>query len=152
MRPPVARAMPPIPPHLISRATALSNVLRQLFSAFGTGMFATILAFRENFHHANLVQDVNATNLTAVGLLSSIQTAMLERGLSDSAAQLAGLQALMKQVDQAAKVRSFEDCFFIATTIALCGFLPALFLKRGHRPKVIASAAATTRAEAAAAE
>jgi len=148
MMPNTAVSMDTIPSHLISRATALQNVLRQLFSAFGTGMFATILIFRQNFHHASLVQDVTSMNLTAVGLLSSIQTAMLERGMPDSAAQLAGLQALMQQVDQAAQVRSYDDCFLLATSIALCGLLPALLLKRGHKP----TANPAAKAEAAAAE
>ena len=33
-----------------------------------------------------------------------------------------------------AKVQSFDDCFFIATVIAICGILPAAFLKRDHKP------------------
>ena len=45
-----------------------------------------------------------------------------------------GLNVLMRQVTQTAKVQSFDDCFFIATMIALFGLLPALLLKRGHRP------------------
>jgi hypothetical protein len=134
MMPITAVSMDTIPHHLISRATALSNVLRQLFSAFGTGMFATVLVYREQFHHANLVQDVTSTNVAAVQVLSSTQTAMLERGMTEASALVAGLNALMRQVDQVARVRSFDDCFLIATTIAICGLLPALCLKRGHRP------------------
>ena len=82
------------------------NVLRQLFSAFGTGMFATVLVFREQFHQANLVQDVTATNVAAVRVLTATQTAMLERGMSEAAALVAGLNALMRQVEQAARVRA----------------------------------------------
>jgi EmrB/QacA subfamily drug resistance transporter len=149
MMPTTAVSMDTIPPHLISRATALSNVLRQLFSAFGTGMFATILIFRDNFHHANLVQDMTATNVAALGLLTATQTAVLERGMSTAAAQLAGFQALMNQVDKTSKVQSFDDCFIIATTIGLCGLLPALFLKRGHKPAA-KPAGAVAQAEAAA--
>jgi hypothetical protein len=43
---------------------------------------------------------------------------------------------LMKQVIQTAQVKSFDDCFFIATMIALAGLLPALFLKREHHRAV----------------
>ena len=64
MMPATATSMDAIPRHLIPRATALQNVLRQLFAAFGTGMFATILTFREQFHQANLLQDVTPTNVT----------------------------------------------------------------------------------------
>jgi hypothetical protein len=59
---------------------------------------------------------------------------MLERGLSDVAAYTNGLSVLMRQVTQVARVQSFDDCFFIATTIALMGLVPAMFLKRDHKP------------------
>jgi hypothetical protein len=134
MMPVTATSMDSIPRHLIPRATALQNVLRQLFAAFGTGMFATILTFREQIHAANLVQDVTPMNLAAMRILTATQSAMLERGVSEVAAYTNGLNVLMKQVTQLAKVQSFDDCFFIATVIAVCGILPAAFLKRDHKP------------------
>ena len=66
MMPVMTVSMDTIPPHQISRASALSNVLRQLFGAFSTGIFATILLQREQFHQAILVQDVTSTNMAAV--------------------------------------------------------------------------------------
>jgi MFS family permease len=134
MMPVTATSMDSIPRHLIPRATALQNVLRQLFAAFGTGMFTTILVFREPIHQANLVQDVTPMNVAAMRILTATQSTMLERGLSEVAAYTNGLNILMRQVSQMAKVQSFDDCFFIATTIAVCGLLPAMFLKRDHKP------------------
>jgi DHA2 family multidrug resistance protein len=128
-------SMDTIAPHLISRASALSNVLRQLFGAFATGIFATILLQRQHFHEAVLAQDVTSTNIAAVSVLSATQTTMLQRGMSEAAAQAAGISALMKQVSVAATVRSFDDCFLLATLVAALGVLPCLFLKRGHKPK-----------------
>jgi hypothetical protein len=78
---------------------------------------------------------VTLTNVAAVRILTATQTTMLERGMSEVAAYTSGLNILMKQVTQMAKVQSFDDCFFIATMIALMGLLPALFLKREHKPE-----------------
>jgi hypothetical protein len=135
MMPATAVSMDAIPRHLIPRATALQNVLRQLFAAFGTGMFATILTFREQIHQASLSQDVTLTNVAAIRILTVTQTTMLERGLSEAAAYTNGISTLMRQVTQTAKVQSFDDCFFVATMIALLGLIPALFLKREHKPQ-----------------
>ena len=127
-------SMDTIPPHLISRASALSNVLRQLFGAFSTGIFATILLQREQFHQAMLSQNVTSTNVAAVSVLLGDPD-----GDAASAACRGGgpgsrhLAALMKQVSVAATVRSFDDCFLLATCISMCGVLPALFLKRGKK-------------------
>lgn len=136
MMPVTAVSMDAIPRHLIPRATALQNVLRQLYAAFGTGMFATILTFRETYHTANLLQDVTPSNLAAVRILTTAQTILVERGLSETAAYIGALNMLMKQVTQSAKVMSFNDCFTIATIIAIAGVIPALFLKREHKPAV----------------
>jgi DHA2 family multidrug resistance protein len=133
MMPVTATSMDAIPRHLIARATALQNVLRQLFAAFGTGMFATVLTFREQMHEAALLQDVTPLNLAALRILSATQATMLERGMSEAAAYVNGLNVLMKQVTQTAQVMSFQDCFFIATMIAICGLLPASLLKREHK-------------------
>jgi MFS family permease len=127
-------SMDTIAPPSISRASALSNVLRQLFGAFATGIFATILLQRVQFHQAILSQDVTSTNIAAVSVLSATQTAMLQQGMSLTAAQAAGTAALMKQVSLAATVRSFDDCFLLATIISALAVLPVLFLSRGRKP------------------
>jgi hypothetical protein len=153
MMPATAVSMDAIPRHLIPRATALQNVLRQLFAAFGTGMFATVLTFREQLHTSNLIQDVTPMNVAAVRVLSATQAAMLERGMSEAGAYMNGLNALMRQVTQTAKIQSFDDCFLIATMIALVGLLPAVFLKREHKPAVpVPVPASPEPARAAAAE
>jgi len=126
-------AMDTIPPHQMARATALSNVLRQVFGAFGTGAFATILLDRQQFHRASLSQVVTPDNLAAVNLQSGAVRVALERGLSDAAAQLHGLQTLSSQVRLSAQVRAFDDCFYLATFVALVALLPAAFLRRGKR-------------------
>ena len=146
MMPATATSMDAIPRHLIPRATALQNVLRQLFAAFGTGMFATILTFREQYHQAMLMQDVTPMNVAAVRILTAAQSMLLDRGLSDAAAYTNGLNLLMKQVTQTAKVLSFNDCFLIATAIALLGLLPAAFLKRDHKRLTAAPPAAAPSA------
>ena len=133
MMPALTVAMDTIPPHQMARATALSNVLRQVFGAFGTGAFASVLLDRQGFHRASLSQTVTADNIAAVNLQSGAVAAALDRGLSDAAAQLFGLQTLSNQVKLAAQVRAFDDCFILAVFVTLFALLPAIFLRRGKR-------------------
>jgi hypothetical protein len=127
-------AMDNIPQLQIPRATALSNVLRQLVGAFGTAIFASVLLDRTRLHEAALTQVVTPTSPAAVHLLSATELAMRARGLSDSVAHSAGLMALERMVQVAATVRAFDDCFRIATFAALLGILPALLLRQKKRP------------------
>jgi hypothetical protein len=133
MMPVMTVSMDTIPPQQISRASALSNVLRQLFGAFSTAIFASILLDRQQHHLANLAEAVTSTNIMAVGVLNAVKTAMLQQGISEAAAQAAGLAALTKQVGLTAAVRSYDDCFVLATFVTLVGLLPSLWLKRGRK-------------------
>ncbi|HZU07611.1 MAG TPA: DHA2 family efflux MFS transporter permease subunit [Chloroflexota bacterium] len=128
-------AMDNIPPHQISRATALSNVLRQLFGALATGVFASLLLDRQHFHQAILAQTVTPASIAAVRTLSAAKAALLQQGLNEAAAQTLALLALAREVSLAAAVRAFDDCFHVATLMALVGVLPALWLKRGRKAR-----------------
>jgi EmrB/QacA subfamily drug resistance transporter len=133
MMPAAAVAMDTIAPGRIPRASALSNVLRQLFSAFSTGLFASLLADRATFHQAILAQTVTPLNIAAVNVLSTTQALLMQEGWSDTAAHSLGLMALVNQVSGAATVRAFDDCFYVGTLVALVGLLPALWIKRGKK-------------------
>jgi DHA2 family multidrug resistance protein len=126
-------AMDNIPSLQIPRATALSNVMRQLAGAFGTAMFASLLLDRERFHEALLTQVVTPSSLAAAHALNAMKAALLQRGMDEAAAHTLGLMALSRQVAQAAAVRGFDDCFYVAMLISAAAVLPALWLRRGRR-------------------
>jgi DHA2 family multidrug resistance protein len=126
-------AMDTIPPHELPRASALSNVLRQLVAAFGTAMFASFLVERTEFHRAMLSQTVTPSNPNALALLSTIKLRLLDQGLLPEAAERIGVLQLARQVTVAATVRSFDDCFLVSTVVAVLSLPLALLLKRGGR-------------------
>jgi EmrB/QacA subfamily drug resistance transporter len=133
--PVMAVAMDNIPVAQIPRATALSNVMRQLAGAFATAIFASLLLDHTRLHTSALSQAVTAASPTAVHLLSAIKLGMMHQGLSETVAQSFGLLGLSREVQLAATVRAFDDCFRIATIAALLGVIPAFFLTRKrHAP------------------
>ena len=64
--------------------------------------------------------------------MSPTQLAMQQRGMSAEAAHRLGLLALERMVQLAATVRAFDDCFRIATVVAVVGVVPALLLRRSR--------------------
>ena len=52
----------------------LSNVLRQLFGAFATSLFASMLLDRIKFHEAILAQTVTPLNTAAVQILTAAKS------------------------------------------------------------------------------
>ncbi len=121
-------AMNSLPPELVARGSSLTNVLRQLFGAFGTAIFATLLHSRQTFHQAMLAQTLTP-DLPGVRMaLATVQQALLHQGATLQEAKMGAVVALYNQVAVSSAVRSFDDCFLVAAAICLVGVVPALFL------------------------
>jgi EmrB/QacA subfamily drug resistance transporter len=112
-------------------ATALNNVLRQLFGAFGTAMYATVLQNRTAFHYATLAMFVQPDAPAIVKLLAEGQQFALAHGLSQAQAKAMAMGQLAGQVRLAAAVRGFDDCFLIGAVACIVGLVPAYFLRKG---------------------
>jgi EmrB/QacA subfamily drug resistance transporter len=132
-------------------ATALNNVLRQLFGAFGTAMYATLLQQRINFHYATLAMFVTPDAPAVAALLAEAQRLALAQGLSLAQAKAMMLAQLAGQVRRAAAVQGFDDAFLIGAVACIIGLLPAVFMRKGaaRRPGRSAGGAQPARAAAA---
>ena len=128
MMPAMTVAMSALPPHLIARGSSLTNVLRQLFGAFGTAVFVTLLQTRITYHTAMLSQTVTPDLPGVRVTLAGVQQYVLATGGTLTQARLSGLMALYKQLMLRAAVMSFDDCFIVGAVVCLFGIVPALFL------------------------
>lgn len=122
-------AMNTLPTTLVARGSSLTNVLRQLFGAFGTAMFATLLQDRQSYHHAMLGQSVTPDLPAVHATLASVQNWLTHQGVPLAEAKVAAVMVLEREVATRAAVRGFDDCFLIATAICVIGIVPAVFLR-----------------------
>jgi EmrB/QacA subfamily drug resistance transporter len=129
MMPAMTVAMNTLPGPLVARGSSLTNVLRQLFGAFGTAIFVTLLQTRQTYHQAMLSQTVTPDLLGPRVMLAVAQQYLMQHGLTLAQAKAAGVLLLYEQVAMTAAVHSFEDCFIVAAVICLFGIVPALFLR-----------------------
>lgn len=114
-------------------ASALNNVMRQLFSTFATALFASILQIRTAHHLASLAMAVVPDAPAVARLLAQGQQFALEHGLSLQHGKALVIAQLLGQVRLAAAVRGFDDCFLVAGLACLAGLVPALFLSQAPR-------------------
>jgi DHA2 family multidrug resistance protein len=128
----------------MSRASAMTNVMRQVFGAFGTAIVVTILQLRQTFHGAILQQTVTPENLPLQQLMSSAQQFGASQGLSTAQSQAMAMMLAAKQVALAASVMAFDDVFRFTAAITLLAILPALFMRT---PKLAAKRAPTIIAD-----
>lgn len=129
MMPAMTTAMNAAPLQLMSRASSLTNVTRQVFASFGTAIYVSVLQSRQIDHYSVLAQTVRPDNLAVQQLLARVQEWVVGQGGSLVQAQAAGMLALVRDVQLTAAVMAFDDVFRITALSTLVALLPALFLR-----------------------
>jgi EmrB/QacA subfamily drug resistance transporter len=129
MMPSMTAGLNAVPMQQMSRASSMSNVLRQVFGAFGTAIVVTILQMRQTFHTATLTQTLTPENLPLQQLLASAQQLAANQGLSAVQAQAMGMLMAARQVALSGSVMAFDDVFRITAVVTLLAIVPALFMR-----------------------
>jgi EmrB/QacA subfamily drug resistance transporter len=134
MMPAMTAGLNAVPMQLMSRASSMSNVMRQVFGAFGTAIVVTILQLRQTYHTAILSQTVTPENIPLQQLMSMAQQMGVSQGLSAVQAQAMGMMLAAKQVALTAAVMGFDDVFRVTAVITLLAIPAALFMKTQKLP------------------
>lgn len=134
MMPVTTVGMNTVPPHLVGKASALSNVVRQVSASFGIAIITTILQKREVFHFANLAQSVNMNGNEAYALQTALQDMAIHQGLSYGTAQGVGLGLVAQRVTLLSMVNAIGDCFIVAAGMCLLALILCFWLKDKKKP------------------
>jgi DHA2 family multidrug resistance protein len=142
MMPSFTAGLNAVPLPQMSRASAMSNVMRQVFGAFGTAIVVTILQVRQTYHTAMLAQTVTPENIPLQQVVGQVQQWAAMNGLSAAQAQMMAVMAAAREVATAAAVMGFDDVFRFTAAVTLLALIPAAFMRTpkssGPRPHVIA--------------
>lgn len=121
-------SMVDIPTELVSRASALTNVIARISSSFGLTILTALFTNRQAFHQARYAWTLTASDPATQHAVSSIS--MTLGGVRGKTGALVWLQALVAKLSF---VASLEDIFLVAGIFTLVGLIPALFLKKKDR-------------------
>lgn len=116
-----------VPQDKVGRASAMSNIITRVASAFGIVVLTTMLTNHMNGYSAQMASSVNAQNVTATSFFAKL-TAMFAG--SSATAKAYGVTIAQGYIAQASFVRALDDLFVVAAVIALIGVIPAFFLKK----------------------
>ena len=122
-------ALSKIPRHLMSDATGLNSLFRQIGGSVGLAVFATLITHHGKIATAAVNAHAAETNPATWQRLAGIQQALQARGYDAASAKAAALQALGGAIQQQGMVLSFEKVFLIAG-IVFMAVLPLLWFLR----------------------
>jgi MFS transporter, DHA2 family, multidrug resistance protein len=117
----------PIPKKDVAAASGFFNLTRQLGGSIGVALLTTLLARRQAFHRAVLVEKVGAIASDAVARVQMLAAGLMARGMPAGEAHTRALALLDGTVSAQAAVLSFADTF-VAVALLIVVTLPLVLL------------------------
>lgn len=122
----------PLPKRWVSAGTGFFNLTRQMGGSVGIAFLTTVLAQREAFHRAVLVESLNLDSPQVMDRIHQLTSGFMAKGMPQETAHQSALGVLNGSVNQQAAVLSFGDMFHIVSILLLCSILLLPLLGRGR--------------------
>lgn len=117
----------PLPRKDVAAGSGFYNLTRQLGGSIGIAVLTSLLAQREAFHRAVLVEKVSLYDPLTAQRLSQLAGGLLSRGVDAATAQQQALKIIDQTVNTQAAILSFEDIFWVVG-VAFLVTLPLILL------------------------
>ncbi len=124
-------ALAGLPPEMVGRASAMTNVINRVASSFGIAVLTSVLNHRIAFHTTQMAGQLTAANPAVTSFFLQAESFLGSGETAAAQAKSIGTAYLQGMVARAAFVRGIDDIFLIAAVIALTGVIPAFFLRKG---------------------
>lgn len=122
-----------VPAHLVGRASALSNVVRQIASAFGIAMFTSILTSRQTEYMGYLAPSINVSSNEFLHIQSEIMSMAAGLSMTTDSVMAMSSSLVLQHAIKESLVLAMGDCFLVAAGITIIALVLAFFFK--GRPK-----------------
>ncbi|MGA9109657.1 MAG: hypothetical protein WB290_05110 [Smithella sp.] len=133
-------ALSTIEKQLLTAATGLYNVVRQVFGSIGIALAATILDRGDNFNRARLMEHITIFGDSTNHMLGSLTQYFYARGMDMADAQNKALKAVEEIVMRQASMLSFNYLFSLIAALFIISIPLIFFITDSHReisPEVI---------------
>lgn len=138
MMPSSTVGMNSVPPHMVGRASSLSNVVRQVASSVGIAMLSTVLSHQQATNYVRLAEQFTSFNTNNMQLFKGIQGLYMANGVSAATAQGNALAVITGLVQKGAFMQAINDTFMVTTLVA-CVTIPFSFLISRKQAKKVDS-------------
>jgi DHA2 family multidrug resistance protein len=115
----------------MGNATAIFNLLRNLGGSFGVAFITTMLARRAQFHQVHLVEHLTPFNRNFQAALPNISQILQGRGIPPSLSEQGSLGVIYGEVIRQASMLSFNDAFYLLSTMMMLILPLVLLMKKG---------------------
>lgn len=120
-----------IPKKLISEASSVTNILRQVGGSFGVALFSHLIAQREAMHFIHYSDAINFTEPVYEKTIDGMSTLFSERiSINANEIEEAASQVIIREVHTDAFIQSINDVFLIGLVLTVLAILFVFFLRK----------------------
>lgn len=129
MMPASTAGMNTVPLPLIGRASAMSNVIRQVAGSFGIAVFTTVLQNQRVLYYAQLAQNVNLDSTQSLNMQNTLESLAISNGVSITAMKTMLMAAIHGKITLMAMASAIDDCFLLSAALGVIALVLCPFLK-----------------------
>jgi DHA2 family multidrug resistance protein len=116
----------------MGNATGIFNLLRNLGGSFGVAFITTMLARRAQFHQVHLVEHLTPFDRNFQIALPQISQMLQQKGFIPSLSDQGSLGLIYGEVIKQASMLSFNDAFYLLSTMMMLVLPLVLLMKKGR--------------------
>lgn len=134
MMPSSTAGMNAVPMPMIGRASALSNVVRQVANSLGVTLLTTFMTNTQVVTYYRMAEKVNWFNSNSVYLTNMVKAYFMGVGMFSGDAQSSSLEVIFGLLQRQAMVQAIEDTFFVTFLIVVITVFLGLLIPKS-KPK-----------------
>ena len=138
MMPSSTIGMNAVPIQLIGRASALSNVVRQIANSLGVTVLTTFMTNTQIVTYFGMAEKVNWFNSSSLYLMNALKGLFMQGGMYAGDAQGVSTQVLYGILQRQALVQAIDDTFFVTFLIVVVAIFLGLLIPK-NKPLAEAS-------------
>lgn len=124
-----------IPTHLIGRASALSNAIRQIASAVSVTFMSTLIQSKTNYNYLKLSEQINVYNKASNDTISTLTKSYMALGQNQSTAKASAISYLTKMISGQASIDAMAYSVSVTVFIVIATIFLTLFMNSKKAPK-----------------
>ncbi|MBO9570601.1 MAG: DHA2 family efflux MFS transporter permease subunit [Chitinophagaceae bacterium] len=126
----------------IGQGAAFSGMMRQLGGSFGVAIISTFISRQNMQHRSDLVTNLRVDDPAVQQHVSSLQAAMMSKGMPSNSALGSAYKLLDNSVSLQATIMSYMDVFlYIGVLFLICVPMVLVFVKRSKNKVALSEAA-----------
>lgn len=136
MMPISTAGMNAVPAHLIPKASALSNAIRQIAGSLSVTVMTTLIQNNLNANYSHMSEQITEFNQTAVNTINQLKGYFMQSGISNEKAYGTALSVVNGMVQQQANIDAMQGAIAISAIAVIAAILLVLMMRSKKKDKV----------------